>query len=120
MGAVRWLKNLWSRRRLDGELDAEIHAYVDLLSDEYRERGYSADEAGRRARLQLGGIEPVKEQVRAVRSGASLEALWRDVAFGLRTLRKSPSFAGTATYSTVSGASPRSASLLARPSSRTC
>ena len=67
MRSVAWLKRLWSRRRLDRELDAEVRAYVDLLSDEYRERGYSPDQAQRAARVELGGIEPVKEQVRAAR-----------------------------------------------------
>ena len=42
MRGVAWLKNLWSRRRLDRELDAEVRAYVDLLSDEYRERGLAS------------------------------------------------------------------------------
>ena len=109
MRGVAWLKNLWSRRRLDRELDAEVRAYVDLLSDEYRERGYSPDQAQRAARVELGGIEPVKEQVRAARGGAALEALWRDVTFGVRTLRKSPSFTAAALLSLALGIGANSA-----------
>src|SRR5262245_13469259 len=109
MRAVRWLRNLWSGRRLERELDAELRSYVDLLSDEYRERGYAAHGAAGGARLALGGIEPVKEQVRAARSGAALESLWRDVVFGVRTLWKSPSFTAAALLSLALGIGANSA-----------
>jgi predicted permease len=109
MLAVRWLRNLWSGRRLERELDAEIRSYVDLLSDEYRAHGYGEDEAGRAARVTVGGIEPVKEQVRAVRGGASIESLWRDVAYGVRTLWKSRSFTAAALLSLALGIGANSA-----------
>jgi putative ABC transport system permease protein len=48
--------------------------------------------ARRLAQVQLGGVEQVKETVRAARTGAWLETLFQDVHFGSRMLRKNPGF----------------------------
>ena len=74
---LRWWKNLLAGARLDKELDAELRAYVDQLTDEYVGAGLGRESARRRALLEAGGIETVKERVRDVRSGIRLEALWR-------------------------------------------
>ena len=49
-------------------------------------------EARRTARIELGGLEQVKEEVRQVRTGHMLEELFQDLHYGLRTLRKNPAF----------------------------
>lgn len=103
------MKNLWGGRRLDRELDDELRAYVDLLSDEYRARGYTPEAARRAARIDAGAIEPVKEQVRDARSGAWMETLWHDVRFGVRLLGRSPSFAAAAIVSLALGIGANSA-----------
>src|SRR5208282_616560 len=51
------------------------------------------DEARRAARIELGGVEQVKEEVRTARAGAWLEQFWQDVRFGARQLRRNPGFA---------------------------
>jgi putative ABC transport system permease protein len=74
-------------------LDQEIRSYADMLADQKAQGGMSRQEAKRAARIELGGIEQVKEQVRASRSGAWLDGLAADLRYALRALRRNPGFA---------------------------
>src|SRR5262245_47513302 len=99
----RWLRNLFRRLEDERELDQELNAYLDLVAAEKRSRGMSEPEAARAARLELGGLDQVKEEVRAVRSGIGLETLARDVRYGARLLRRNPVFTLVATVSLALG-----------------
>ena len=87
------VRNLLRRGRVERELTHEIDGYVDLLIEEKVARGMSRDDARRAARLELGGIEPVKEHVRDARAGAWFDALGQHVRFGVRALVRRPGFA---------------------------
>ncbi len=87
-----YFRNWFRKRRVEGELDAEVRAFVDMKTDENIARGMSSREARRAALVECGGIEQVKESVREVRAGALLEQLGQDIHFGLRMLRKNPGF----------------------------
>lgn len=89
---VHLVRNLVRRRAVDRDLDAELDAYVELLTDEELARGRSTAEARRAARLAAGSIEDTKERVRDVRAGARIEQLARDVRFGLRNMLRTPGY----------------------------
>jgi predicted permease len=100
MGAIPRLSRLWRnlvhRERVDGELAAELGATFDLLVDELMRAGVDAETARRRAHLELGSVEALKEQVRDARTGAFADTLLQDVRWGLRLLRRNRVFATTA------------------------
>src|ERR1035437_105575 len=86
------LRNLFQKPQVERQLDDEIRAYVDMLTDEGIAAGMSATEARRTALVEAGGMEQVKQAVRDGRAGVGLELLWQDVRFGLRQLWLSPGF----------------------------
>jgi len=83
-------RNLLRRRRVERELDDDVRAYLDLLVDEKIAAGLSADAARRAARLELEGVEQVKDRVRDSRAGAWLDHLARDLSFAVRSHAKRP------------------------------
>jgi predicted permease len=90
MKARKFLRNLLSTRRVDVDLDQEVHSHLEMLAEENIRAGMTPAEAQRAARIELGGIEQVKEQVREQRLGNWLHSVLSDCRYGLRQLRKSP------------------------------
>lgn len=96
-------RNLLGRNRIERELDEELRGTLDLLVQEKVRAGMAEDAARRAARLELGGIESIKESVRDVRAGAFVETLLLDTRYGLRLLARNPLFTLTAVLSLAIG-----------------
>ncbi len=94
--ARSFLRNLFLSRRVEADLDQEVHAHLEMLIAENIRAGMQPREAQRAARIELGGVEQVKEQVRDSRTGAFLDSLLQDLRFALRQLHRFPGFALTA------------------------
>src|SRR5260370_8376196 len=80
------------RSRMESEMDTELHFHIEAYAEDMVRSGVSRSEAMRRARLEFGGAERVKEECREARGVHFLETLIQDVPYGLRTLRTSPRF----------------------------
>ncbi len=80
------------RTATDRDLDDELRDHVECRVEELRGEGLSAAEARRRALVELGGAQQIKEEVRSMRTGIWLEALAQDVRFAARQLRTHPGF----------------------------
>ena len=61
------IRDLFRRRRFDLTLDEELRAHIEMLADDYVRGGMTPDEARRKARLRLGGVEQTKEAARDAR-----------------------------------------------------
>ena len=92
---VSLFRNLLRRNMVEQALHDELSSSVELLTATKMKEGLSHQEARRQALIELGGIEQVKEQVRAVRFGRFLENLVRDLRFALRQLSRNPGFTAT-------------------------
>ena len=68
---------LFRKQRTEREMDEELRSYLDAAVQGRVRSGLSPDEALRAARVEMGSVEAVKEQVRSVGWEAGLESLWR-------------------------------------------
>src|SRR6266699_3137271 len=85
-------RNLLRKHTVEQALDDELRSSVEILAEEKMKDGLSRAVALRQAMIELGGVEQVKEEVRAIRVGRFLENSTRDLRLALRTLAKAPSF----------------------------
>src|ERR1043165_8185145 len=86
-----WRNLIW-KDRVEQELTEEVNAYLEMLVEAKIKEGLKRAEARRAALIELGGVEQVKESVREVRMGQALETVWQDLRYGVRMLRKQPTF----------------------------
>src|ERR1044072_4381002 len=80
---------LFDKRRLEGELDDELGAYLEELTGRKVRAGLDAPAARRAALMEMDGLEAVKEDVRHVRIGRGLETTIQDVRYAARGLGRS-------------------------------
>jgi predicted permease len=83
---------LFSRHRLDSELDSELASHIDLAIDEYIERGMTHAEARRRALVEFGGMQQAREQQREARHFMTIDIFRQDLKYTVRTLARDPGF----------------------------
>src|SRR5262249_28850684 len=91
-GIMNWLKQLFLRKQMDIDLSEEIQAHLEEKVEELVTEGMSREEALRSARLEFGNVAVIEEHCREVWSWPTVEDLWFDIRYGLRSLKRSPVF----------------------------
>jgi len=97
------VRALLRRSEEEREMDEEMRFHLEMEERKLVREGRSPQEARRRARLRFGGVERMKERTRDARGTRALEDVIRDLAFGVRTLRRSPAFTVTAVVTLALG-----------------
>jgi predicted permease len=97
------LGRLFRRRRLEAQLDAELRDHVERQVADHMQAGMSEAEARRRALASFGGLDQAKEYCRDARGTRWLDDIAQDLAYGVRVLRRSPTFTVVAVLSLALG-----------------
>ena len=84
---MTWWHRLWRRRYMEEQLEKELRFHLAQHTADLIARGHDPETAWRQARLELGGLDQVKEQCRDARGTRWLEDLAQDVRHALRTFR---------------------------------
>jgi putative ABC transport system permease protein len=86
-----WLSRMaatFRRDRLDQELEEEVRAHLEMLTERFVGQGIDPTEAAYAARRQFGGVTQMKETLRDRRALPPLDVLVQDVRHAFRQLRK--------------------------------
>src|SRR5215469_14996321 len=103
MFIFRRLVNTFSRSKLHEEIDAEIQSHVEMRMADNVAAGMSPEQARRDALIRFGSRMVMRERITAADTATALDAVWRDLRYAARQLRRSPTFTVSALVTLILG-----------------
>lgn len=97
------LRALFRRETVESEADLELRFHFEQQMEKNIKAGLTREEALRRARIDFGGHEQLREEVRDARGVNLIETIFRDIRYGLRILGRTPVISGIAVLSLALG-----------------
>jgi putative ABC transport system permease protein len=94
---------LFRKHQVEQEMDEELRDYLDAAVKDKMRSGISRKEALRAARVEMGSVDAVKEEIRTVGWESMLETIWHDIQYGLRQLKRNPGFTAVAVLTLALG-----------------
>jgi putative ABC transport system permease protein len=89
---VAGVRALFRKKQVEREMDEELRGYLDAAVKDKMRSGMSQEQALRAARVEMGSVEAVKEEIRTAGWEAHVESLWQDLRHSMRALAKNPGF----------------------------
>ncbi|MFZ0804190.1 MAG: permease prefix domain 1-containing protein, partial [Terriglobales bacterium] len=83
---------MFRRKRKTSDFGAEIEAHIELETERLQEQGLSHEDARTAARQAFGNRTRAQERFYESSRWLWWDHFWHDLRFGLRMLRKKPSF----------------------------
>jgi predicted permease len=100
---MRWVRQLFSRRRVYDDLSAEIREHLEEKVEELIAGGMARKDASAAASREFGNVTLTEEDSRAAWGWTALESFFADIRYGLRTMRRNPGFTALAILSLALG-----------------
>jgi predicted permease len=97
------LRSLFRPDAVESEADAELRFHFDQQVEKHMKSGLTREEALRKTRIDFGGHEQLKEEIRDARGVNLIATLFQDIRYGLRILGRTPVISCVAVLSLALG-----------------
>ena len=98
-----WVKRLFRLREQEKEFDRELEFHLEELFQENLAKGLAAEEAMRRAKLELGGREQIKDELHDLYRIPLIETFLRNLKLSGRLIRRSPGVSAAIVFTLMIG-----------------